>query len=344
MTQNAQTGGTPNVGMSGPQTMTNGTTQVTNQEGAGGQSVTPTPTGGTPSSDPFTLAAQQQGNSSTQNINDQTVQNRANQVNSNGQLQWSQDPTTGQWTQTTSLNQPLQSALDSQQGITADRSGAASSMLPGAISSASQGLDTSGLNPLFSFGAPGQTNQQAQDAVMGQLQPGLDQSRKAAENQLSNQGITPGSEAWQNAERQLGVNDNNANLQATMAGFQQGNTENSQNIAYSQAQQAQNASNLSQQSTLNNYGLGQVNSLLNGQSVTDPSFGTYSQAGTATPTNYLGAQQSNYNAILDQQNADAAKNSSFDSGLFNLGGAFLGSNTGQSLLGSAGSFLGGLFG
>jgi hypothetical protein len=179
---------------------------------------------------------------------------------------------------------------------------------------------------------------------MGQLQPQLDQRRKAAETQLANQGITRGSEAWQNAEDQLARDENNARLQGVQAGFTQGKSLNDQNIAYGGYQQGQNAYQMSQAQALRNQPLTDINNLTAGQSVTAPSFGTYGQAGVATAPNYLGAAQSNYNQQLDNSNASAASRTSMLNGLFGLGGAFLGSNTGQNFLGSAGDYLSELFG
>lgn len=297
-----------------------------------------------PSSDPFSTAAQAQGNASQANVNQQTIANRANQSNPFGSSSWAIDPNTGQWTQNVQLAGAQNDALTAQQNLQAGRSTAASDLLGQATSSLGNPIDTSGFAGLYSFGSPGQTNQQAQDAVMGQLQPQLDQRRKAAETQLANQGITRGSEAWQNAEDQLGRDENNARLQGVQAGFTQGNSLNNQNIAYGNYQQQQRAGQLGEAQTLRQQPLNDINALVNGQQVQSPTFGQYGQAGVATAPNYLGASQSQYNALLDATNASADANTSLNNGLFNLGGAFLNSNAGQNLIGSAGSWLGDLFG
>lgn len=297
-----------------------------------------------PSPDGFTQAATNQAAAGQAGVNAQTVANRANQNNPFGSSSWSQDPNTGQWTNNVSLAGAQGDALTAQQNLQAGRSNAANGLLGQATSNLSNPLDTSGFSQLYSFGAPGQTNQQAQDAVMGQLQPQLDQRRKAAEAQLANQGITQGSEAWQNAQDQLGRDENNARLQGVQAGFTQGNAENAQNIAYGNYQQGQNAYQTQQAQMLRNQPLTDINNLTSGQNVTSPTFGQYGQAGVAAAPNYLGAAQSNYNMQLDSSNASQASNASFNNGLFGLGGAFLGSQTGQNWLGSAGNYLSGLFG
>lgn len=292
------------------------------------------PVPGQPSTDPFTNAAMQQGQIATQNVNDQTTANRANQTNPTGSSTWTMDPATGQWTQNVSLAGPQQDALTSQQNVQAGRSSAAEGMLPGAVDALGKPIDTSGFSDYFSFGAPGETNQQAQDAVWGQLSPMLDQRRKAMEAQLANQGITMGSEAWKNAMAQSGSDENNARLQSVMAGFNQGKSLNDQNIAYGNYRSGQRQSQLGEAQSLRAQPLMDINSLLAGQGVQNPTFGQYGQAGVAAPPNLLGAQQSKYNAVLDSQNASADSKTSLMNGLFGLGSAALGSNTGQDFLSS----------
>lgn len=342
MTQQAQTGPQPSVS-GAPTSATNATAPTTPGAPA------PAPVGGPPA-DPngFYSAANAQGASGVANTNDQTVANRADQTNPFGSSSWTQDPNTGQWTQNVSLAGAQNTALTAQQDLQAGRSTAADSLLPSATSSLSAPLDTSSLNPLFSFGSPGQTNQQAQDAVSGQVQPIIQQNDKALQTQLANQGLAPGSEAYQNAEDQQARNDNNMNLQAVQAGFTQGNTENTQDINYANEQQQQNAGNLQQQEFLQQEPLNNINALTSGQSVQTPTFGSYTTAGVAAPTQDLSAAQSNYGANLDTTNAAAGNTASLDQGLFGLGSAFLGSSAGSGLVSSlgsgAGSYLSQLFG
>jgi len=54
------------------------------------------------------------------------------------------------------------------------------------------------------------------DALFARLNPQLDRSRAARENQLANQGITQGSEAWNNAQDDLARAENDARLAATI--------------------------------------------------------------------------------------------------------------------------------
>lgn len=299
---------------------------------------------GAPQANQFTDAASAQalvGQSLTQG---QTTANRANQSNPFGSLNWSVNPSTGQWSQNVSLTGPQGDALGSQQNVQAGRSVGAQGLLPQAVNNLQSPLDRSKFTGLFDFGAPGQVNQQAQDAVMGQLQPQIDQRRKAVETQLANQGITRGSEAWTNAEDQLARDENNAHLQGVQAGFRQGNEQNTQNISYGDYRTGLRRTQTGEAQTDRQQPLSDINSLLSGQGVSAPTFGAYGQAGVSAAPNYLGAQQSNYNANLDSLNLSADQRASFNNGLFSLGGAFLNSGTGQKWLGSAGDYLGSLFG
>lgn len=297
-----------------------------------------------PGTDPFTTAAATQAQAGQAAVNQQTVANRATQNNPFGSSSWVQDPNTGQWTQNVQLAGAQNDALTAQQNLQAGRSTAAAGLLPGATSALSQPIDTSQFAGLYSFGNPGQTNQQAQDAVTQQMDPLLQQRRSQMETQLANQGITRGSEAWRNAEDQLARDENNARLQAVQAGFAQGKSLNDQNINYGQFQQGQRGYQLGEAQTLRQQPLADINALVSGQGVTAPTFGQYGQAGVAQAPNYLGATQSQYNAGLDALNASADKTASQNAGLFGLGGAFLNSPAGQQLLGSAGDWLGNLFG
>jgi hypothetical protein len=297
-----------------------------------GASIQPVQQPAPPGTDPFTNAAYTQGQSANANVNQQTIANRANQTNAQGStLQWSQDPTTGQWTQQVSY-----APGGPQSTLLGGESGAANS----AVSSLSNPIDTSGFTPYFNLGGmqPGGYSQQAQDAVMGQLQPLLDQRRQDMETQLANQGITRGSQAWQQSEDQLARDENNARLQGVQAGFNQGNTEFNQGLGLGYATDAQRASQLQQAQTLRNQPLQDFSNL--SSAAGNPSFGSYGQAGVAQAPNYLGAQQAAYNSVLDQQNLSADQQASLMKGLFGLGGTFLGTTAGQNFLNSAGSAIG----
>lgn len=84
----------------------------------------------------------------------------------------------------------------------------------GAGPSAQTGLDLSGVAQM-----PVNAGVTGQQAIMNRLQPEIDQSSKALTQQLANQGIPEGSEAWTNAMRQQGNQQNDLYSQAALQGL-----------------------------------------------------------------------------------------------------------------------------
>jgi hypothetical protein len=168
--------------------------------------------------------------------------------------------------------------------------------------------------------APGQT---AQDAIMARLNPTLNQREEADRTRLYNQGVRPGTEAWDNEMR---------------------NFNNARNDAYSQAAlQGIGLDTQARQNSLLEQGLplNAINSFLSGSSVQNPGFGNFSQQATAQAPDLLGAAQSQYGADLNSYNASQASGGNMLGGLFGLGGALLGGPAGGALGAALGGGLGG---
>lgn len=94
-----------------------------------------------------------------------------------------------------------------------------------------------------------------------------------------------------------------------------------------------------EQQALRNMPINEMNALLNGQQVSNPTFASYNQAGQGQAANLMGAAQNQYQAQMDQFNAQQAQRNSGLGGLFSLGGTLLGGPIG----GAIGSAVGGLF-
>lgn len=82
-------------------------------------------------------------------------------------------------------------------------------------------------------------DQTGQDAIMARLQPQIEQSRAALENRLANQGIMPGSEAYQNAMRTQQQGENDLTMQAALKGIDIGNAAQLQQLGILQTLQNQ---------------------------------------------------------------------------------------------------------
>lgn len=151
---------------------------------------------------------------------------------------------------------------------------------------------------------PGQT---AQDAIMARQMPILNQQHDRLDNQLANQGIAIGSEAYKQAQDQFGRQVNDATSQAALQGIDVG-------------QQARQQA-IQEQNYYANQPLNQLNALRSGAQVTNPTFGQ-----TAPGVNYSGAAANQYNAALNNYNAQTGNQNAMMGGLFSLAGSGLGSS------------------
>lgn len=265
---------------------------------------------------PYTQATQATAAGNLQGAQQATAANRVNQVTPFGGLQYQQTGTDAQgnpiWTATQTMSPELQSIY-------------------GNLAQTAQNTYGQAFNPnLPSVGInPGETYS---DAIMRRLQPTMKAQQENFDVKMANQGVVPGTQAYENAYRNFSQGQNDQLTSAIVGGLNTGLAANQQ--AYNQA--------------LSNYQL-PLTTLGAVKNLTNPNttyVNPYNQASTTGP-DYLTA----YN--LQQQNqiaADAAKQSgqnAVTSGLFGLGSSLLGSKTGGDLiskgLGAVGGLLGGLF-
>jgi hypothetical protein len=151
---------------------------------------------------------------------------------------------------------------------------------------------------------PGQSYQ---DAYMQRLAPQLEQNRESMQARLANQGIVPGTQAYDNAMRQQAQRENDLLLGATTQGFGVGSQAN---------QQAFN-----QELTKYNLPLNTLSALRTGAQVQNPSFVNSAQQATTGGADILGASQMGYNARMGDFNQQQAAQQNFNQGLMGLGGA-----------------------
>ncbi len=235
-----------------------------------------------------------------------TAANRVNQVTPYGQLNYAvtgSDPYGNPtWTATQSLS-PDQQQLYNMDIATSKGLGQLQEKGLGYVSNMlDQPFDTS---KLASTGFdPGQSYQ---DAYMQRLAPQLAQSRESMQAQLANQGVAPGTQAYENAMRVQAQKENDILLGATTQGFgvgQQARQQGFQEAAYQR-----------------NEPINTLNAVRSGSQVTGPQFvSSYNQATTAGP-DYMGAAGLTGQANQANANAVNAQNNAMISGLFGLGGA-----------------------
>jgi hypothetical protein len=266
-----------------------------------------------PAAPNYTAIAQQQQQLGQQAWSTALNANRPNQTNQFGSLTWEQDPTTGQWTQSSQLNQPQQDIFNQQQANQQQIANMAGGMLGGFDTSQ---VDFSKLGAMPTVGG---YNQQAIDTMRALQAPQLQQQRNAAEAKLAAMGMNTGSgKAWENAQRAIGTNESQADLQAIQAGISQGNTEYNQAMAGRQ----QGVNEILGQKQAN---LGQISGMMGlGQQMGVPQFNSFQGMQPYNVADLTGAAQNQYQAQLDQYNAKKASSGGLLGTIGGIAGSFLG--------------------
>jgi len=232
------------------------------------------------------------------------------------------------WTANQSLAQPLQQSLGNIQGQLAQ-----STASPFDVSQY-QGQTSQGFTGMEGWDkATGLINQR--------LQPQIEQSQERLQAQLANQGIAPGTEAYNRAMMQQSQKTNDLLTQAQLAGSQVQNQMQGQSLQQQQANNAALQQNYLQALAQKNLPLNQLGAF---QQATQPGYvNPYSQAAVAGP-DYLGATATSNAAAIAQQNANLARQNATTQGLYGLGGAALLGSGGLGKLGTSGVGGSGLLG
>jgi len=233
--------------------------------------------------------------------------NRTNQVTPYGNLTYTANPGTDPYgntlyTATQTLAPEQQAILDKTTQLNAGLMDTANTGLQYANQVLSQpGVD---MSTLPSYGIdPGQSYS---DAIMARLAPQIAQEQQSSDTRLANQGIAAGTEAYENAKRQLAMSQNDRQLAAITGGMGMGLNAN---------QQAFNQQAYNQMQPIN-----VINALRTGSQVQNPNFAPTPQQANVGGADILGATQAGYNAQLGATNAQNQASGNFMGGLMNLGG------------------------
>lgn len=279
----------------------------------------------TPPPPDYAGIAKQQGQSSKELTEQQLVANRPNVYTPWGSQTWQRNG--DQWTQNNQLSPQQQNALDSQMAVTQGRSQAAQGLLGQATRSFSSPMGYSGIasggGPLnsqqaqsgfdgggnvqrgFSMGGDvqsrmgataGDWRQRGQDAALSFMRPQQEQRQAALESQLSNQGLTRGSQAWNTEMMRNADQTTRDSLQAFGAGQSEAGQLFSQDLQggqFANQAQAQRYGQNQGQAAFNNQAQGQQFSQGQAQG------GFANQA--AQQNNMANLQAGNFNQQLRQQ-------------------------------------------
>jgi hypothetical protein len=239
------------------------------------------------------------------------------------------DKNAPKWTSTVTLSPEQQQILDSQnrQGIAMNQLGEQQiNRIGQAVSSP---FSFGGIqNALPTYGDINAASARAEEALMSRLNPQFQQQEEALRTRLINQGIGQGSQAYQREFDTFNQAQNDARMQAILAGQQYGSNE--QNLALQRRGQEINEYTTQRNAPLNEY-IG----LTSGTQIQNPQFSSGGNTGIGS-FDIAGAMRNQYS----NQQAVANNRSSAMSSAFGLGGQAIGTAIGGPLGGMAGGFLG----
>ena len=225
-----------------------------------------------------------------------TMANRVNQVTPQGSLTYTAPADDkSPWTATQTYSPQQQGIYDQNNKLSGGLLGLAGNTLGQITSNMSRPTTLADLPS--SMVHAGENGQQA---YMRMAAPDLAMARETAESQAAQQGITQGSAAWGNMQRQLGVNENNAQDHAITSGFGMG-------------QQAQQQA-LQTDTALKSQPINMIDALRTGSQVSNPQFANVPQQQTTTGPDMLGA-------MTQAGNYQTASNNASQSGINGLLGA-----------------------
>lgn len=264
------------------------------------------------SNNPFTQAASETAQGNLAGAQQATAANRVSQSTPYGGLQYRQ-------TGTDQFGNPTYSA---EQSLAPQFQGSFTNLANQVGQATSTPFNASQFAPQTNFqaGSGMEGWDRATNLVMNRLSPQLERQQKSLDTQLANQGIMRGSEAYEQAQQDLAMKQNDLMNQAALAGQQV-----QQNL-FAQNLQAGTAGNQAQQQAYNqalgayNLPLSQLGAF---RSATAPTYvNPYQQAAVAGP-DYLGAYSSSEAARIAEMNAESARQQALTGGLFQLGSSAL---------------------
>lgn len=147
------------------------------------------------------------------------------------------------------------------------------------------------------------------DAIMRRLAPTMAASQKSFDAKMANQGITPGTEAYANANREFQQQQNDLLTSAQVQGM---------NMGLGAQQQAFTQQAYNQMQPIN-----VINALRTGTQVDNPNYVSPVQQQGTSGADLLSAANQQYNAQLGATNARNAASGNFWGGLMGIGGLLL---------------------
>jgi len=154
--------------------------------------------------------------------------------------------------------------------------------------------------------------QKYEDALMGRLNPQIERDRSALESKLINQGLRPGSQAYNDAASEMGRNANDARLGAIL----NSGTEQSRMFGLASTARQQGIQEILAE---RNAPINEISALMSGSQVSLPQFVNTPQTQVAG-TDYQGAVYNSYQGQMDAYKQKVASQNAMMGGLFSLAG------------------------
>lgn len=275
-----------------------------------------------PAAPDYTGAANQTAAANLKAAQAATAANRVNQYTPYGSLNYAQIGTDSQgnplWSATQSVAPGLQNAVTASQN---------------AISGYNYSPFAANVNPLQTSVNPDVIGQEGWDkatnAIMQRLSPQIESQNRMSDQALANQGIMPGSQAYNQAKQQLAQQQNDLLTQASLGGAQVQNQMYNQALANAQLGNQANQIGYGQQ--LSTYGTNLSSPLTYAsgvKSLATPNYINPASQQTTSGADILGATNASYQNQLANYNAEQARNTQMLGGLMGLGGMALMAPTG----------------
>lgn len=263
--------------------------------------------GSAPAAPDYAAQAREQGAADLKAQQLATEANRIDQYTPWGNSTYSQAPgidgAEGKWSQTTTLDPMQQQILDAQNKSELGMADASNLMIDRVNGSYEDDFDVSGAPAAGRAGF--EVNKEYQDALMSRMAPDLLRRRQSQEAALIAQGVggNTNSEAWDRAQTDLGQSENDASMQALLAGYDISNQEFDKS-------NAARANYINEKSMLRDKPMNEMLALLRGTSVEGGQFSPTFMQGTARSADLNGAMGAQYGAAMDKYNAGQAQRSS----------------------------------
>lgn len=308
----------------------------------------------------YAKLAEEQSRLQNEMLQLQTTANRPNQYNPMGSVEWTQDPTTGQWSQFETWNPQTQEAYDKTLGLQSSQIGQIQELMKSGGFSGGPAMPTYTPQDLASMPQYNQASgdayaQKFTESLLGRVRPQQQMDQEQMATKLRLQGLQPGTEAYDRAYRNLLTSQGDVTAQATLQGQLAGAGE-ARNIFGTEldawlkrGQEGRDIYQTQLGGQQQGYGQAMQNYLLPWQtaqmtqglanSIQQPDFQGFSQAGLGEAPQVMDAAQQQYAQQMQAYNEAAQSKQGKGQGIGSLvggiGGAFFGMPQVGAALGGA---------